>query len=162
MKDYTFKVLPFEDIDSARNAIAYHFSVIKIRRNNNCDKMNGIIRSALIIGKALLCFENNFNEFKKLFHIEYISKVLWEDTTWEIQYRPTDYTYKVYSGTTMGPWSDKYQTVKNSPVHIGGIIISQAKKLLMVAEQEWPSQRFLELYNEVRDIIAPWTSYKNE
>lgn len=162
MADYTFTVLPYGDIESARLAIpnACHFSCFKLKRDANYSKMEGRILTGFIVGKAMLCIEDKFYEFLQNYHIEYITKVFWDDTSWEINYKSSEYTYKVFSGTRMGGWSTEYETRRDSCANIGRIMISQSKELLRVAEREWPHQRFIELYNRVRNQIATVTVYK--
>ena len=63
--DFYFEVKPYADIKSARLGIsnASHFSCFKLTWDNNYNTTEGRILTGFIVGKAMLCIENNFDEF---------------------------------------------------------------------------------------------------
>ena len=91
-------------------------------------------------------------DFLKYYKIDFVTKVFWENTTWEISYKPSEYKYTVKSGTQMGTYGDEFSTRHNTNPWISRNMESQVRSLLREARNNWPSARFAELYERIKKI----------
>lgn len=52
---------------------------------------------AAILCKVLITFETYFNQFSKYYHIKHIGHVFWYNSTFQLKYSPSSYTFEVHT-----------------------------------------------------------------
>ena len=153
------KFKPYLTVDEAIDVIASTASRgdIKIVLNEDVMKTQFSLNRALQTSKAFKTIEDNFDVFRKKYNIEYVSKLFWDDTTWEISYNYSQFKYTIKSGSDMGGWGQEYKTRKNEVVYISSTINSQIVHVLYEAKKIWPSERFDIFYSKFLVIAQSGT-----
>ena len=155
-------IKPFDSILDAINGleVAFHCpSVLKFK----CSPYNVFERERLTklltACKSLLTIEWNFQEFIKCHHIDCISKMLWESTSWEVKVQDFGTRIKVYSGTPLGGLRTDRTTTHDQRPYIANIMVAQLRRMLNEAQTVWGKENFEWVYNNDVQIISKKTQF---
>lgn len=153
-----FDIKPFDTLAHAIDGLEVAFgfpNTLKIK----CGQFSSMEREHLVkiltACKSFLTIEQKFSEFIKYYHIDCISKLLWDNTTWKVEVKDFRSKVKVYSGAPLGALYNDYTTKHDENPRVSSIMISQLRSMLVEARTVWGMDNFNWMYNrEVRLISA--------
>lgn len=106
-------IKPFHSISDAVDGLEIAFDSPKTIKFK-CESFSNYERDKLVklltACKSILTIEENFYEFRKSYHIDCVTKLFWDYTTWSAEVKDFRSRIKVYSGTPLGGYINEYAT----------------------------------------------------
>ena len=155
-------IKPFESISDAIDGLEVAFEhqrSLKFTPEDFSSFEQGRLVKLITACKSLLTIEQRFNEFLKYYHIDYIPKVFWENTTWFAEVVDFRSKIKVYSGTphyyyNKGKRCENFTNLHDANPHCAETMISQMHSYLIKAQNKWSNKDFNGAYNREVHIAS--------
>lgn len=149
-------IKPFHSVGDAIDGLEIAFSFPKTIKFK-CDSFSSYERERLVklltACKSILTIEEKFYEFKKTYHIDCVTKLFWDYTTWSVEVKDFRRRVKVYSGTPLGGYVNEYATTHDEQPFFAKKMIAQFQNFLNEAQTKWGSN-FEWMYNREIRIIS--------
>jgi hypothetical protein len=94
-------IQPFENLDITKYAINHGLAnqgEIKFIKPRNPSLWNSHYRQCVLAAKILISFNSNYRREDKNFNIKYITKIFYNETTFNISYDPNQYSFIILTG----------------------------------------------------------------
>lgn len=151
-------IKPFANLSDALYAlkIAFAFpSKLKFKCDSNYKIAKPSIINMLTACKAFLTIEKQFKDFIKYdYHIKCVTKIFWNDNSWEVKISNFGKNVSVYSGSYLGGYNDPTTRVDEVPF-VSSKMINQLYGALREAQSLWDRNAFESFNNRELKIIGP-------